>query len=82
MSVIDERAAPSGFDAAIAMAEAAANHNPTRWNEVRCRTEDPAAGEYCSSLLLAALLQSSAHRLGVPVADVWSHIRRTGELPL
>ncbi|MEP9391547.1 hypothetical protein ABLE94_04690 [Gordonia sp. VNK1] len=64
------------------MAEAAANHNPTWWNEVRCHAEDTAAGEYCSSLLLGALLQSAAHRLGVPTADVWSYIRRTGELPL
>ncbi|MEP9413602.1 hypothetical protein ABLE92_04520 [Gordonia sp. VNQ95] len=72
---------PVGFHAAITMAEAAANHNPTWWNEVRCHAEDTAAGEYCSSLLLGALLQSAAHRLGVPTADVWSYIRRTGELP-
>lgn len=72
----------AGFDTAIAMAEAAADHNPTWWNEIRARADDPSAGEYCSSLLLGAMLESSAHRLGVPVADVWAHIRRTGELPL
>ena len=72
----------AGFDVAIAMAEAAALHNPTRWNEIRTHATDSAAGEYCSSLLLGALLQSSAHRLGVPTADIWAYVRRTGELPL
>lgn len=71
-----------GFDTALAMAEAAASHNRAWWNEIRTHVDDPEAGEYCSSLLLAALLESSAHRLGIPVADVWGHIRRTGELPL
>lgn len=71
-----------GFAEAIAMAEAAVNHNPTWWNEIRTHSPDATVGEYCSSVLLGALLQSSAHRLGVPTADVWSYIRRTGELPL
>lgn len=73
---------PHGFDTAITMAEAAADHNPTWWNEIRTHAADSAAGEYCSSVLLGALLKSAAHRLGVPSADVWAHVRRTGELPL
>ena len=72
----------AGFDTAIAMAEAAADHNPTWWNDIRTRAQDASAAEYCSSMLLGALLQSADHRLGVPAADVWAHIRRTGELPL
>nr|WP_261977698.1 hypothetical protein [Gordonia sp. NB41Y] len=63
-------------------AEAAASRNPTWWNEVRTHSDDACPGEYCSSMLLGTLLQSAAHRLGVPAADVWAHIRRTGELPL
>ncbi|GAB34139.1 hypothetical protein [Gordonia otitidis] len=81
-AVHDDREVPAGFDDAIAMAEAAALHNPTRWNEIRTHASDSAVGEYCSSMLLGALLQSAAHRLGVPAADVWSYVRRTGELPL
>lgn len=73
---------PVGFDTAISMAEAAANRNPGWWNEIRTHDPDPAAGEYCSSILLGVLLESAAHRVGVPAADIWSHIRRTGELPL
>ncbi|MDL9936289.1 hypothetical protein QSJ18_05995 [Gordonia sp. ABSL1-1] len=82
MSSADAPPVPAGFDTAIAMAEAAANHNPSWWNEIRTHAGDSADGEYCSSLLLGALLQSAAHRLGVPTADVWAYIRRTGELPL
>lgn len=81
-AVRDDREVPAGFDEAIAMADAAALHNPTRWNEIRTHATDSATGEYCSSMLLGALLQSAAHRLGVPAADVWSYVRRTGELPL
>ncbi|MGC4932629.1 hypothetical protein ACLQ3C_02965 [Gordonia sp. DT30] len=73
---------PRGFATAIAMAEAAASHNRTWWNEIRTHADDPSAGEYCSSLLLGTLLEASAHRLGVPAADVWANIRHTGELPL
>ncbi|MGW0035870.1 hypothetical protein [Gordonia sp. NPDC003376] len=80
MTIVAE--VPVGFEAAITMAEAAASRNPTWWNEVRTHSDDAAAGEYWSSMLLGTLLQSAAHRLGVPSADVWAHIRRTGELPL
>ena len=37
---------------------------------------------YVQSRVFNALLQSSAHRLGVPTADIWAYVRRTGELPL
>ncbi|GAC00678.1 hypothetical protein GONAM_18_00070 [Gordonia namibiensis NBRC 108229] len=71
-----------GFATAISMAEAAADRNPAWWNEIRMSADDVLDASYCSSKLLGALLQSAAHRLGVPAADVWAHIRRTGELPL
>lgn len=74
--------AADGFEAAITMAEAAADDNVTWWNAVRANADDPAATEYTSSKLLAHLIKSSAHRAGVPTADVWSHVRRTGQLPL
>ncbi|MCR5976198.1 hypothetical protein GDN83_00215 [Gordonia jinghuaiqii] len=70
------------FSTAIAMAEAAADHNPSWWNEIRVNADDALAAAYCSSQLLGALLEAAAHRLGVPAADVWAHIRATGELPL
>ncbi|OUC75889.1 hypothetical protein CA982_24505 [Gordonia lacunae] len=75
-------ATPAGFATAIAMAEAAVDRNPLWWNEIRVNADDPLDAAFCSSTLLGALLQSAAHRLGVPAADVWAHIRRTGELPL
>ncbi|WP_457590147.1 hypothetical protein [Gordonia aurantiaca] len=71
-----------GFATAIAMAEAAADRNPTWWNEIRTKAEDSLEAAYCSSRLLAALIEASAHRAGIPAADVWDHIRRTGRLPL
>ena len=73
---------PAGFATAIAMAEAAADRNPLWWNEIRVNADDSLDAAFCTSTLLGALLQSAAHRLGVPAADVWAHIRRTGELPL
>lgn len=76
----DERIA--GFDTAIAMAEAASCGNVTWWNEIRAHADDPAEGEYAASVLLATLIKSSAHRFGVPTADVWSVLRRLGHLPL
>ncbi|WP_074849199.1 hypothetical protein [Gordonia westfalica] len=72
----------TGFATAISMAEAAADRNPAWWNEIRTNADDALDAAYCSSELLGALLQSAAHRLGVPAADIWAHIRRTGELPL
>lgn len=72
----------TGFATAISMAEAAADRNPAWWNEIRTNADDALDAAYCSSKLLGALLQSAAHRLGVPAADIWAHIRRTGELPL
>ncbi len=71
----------AGFDTAIAMAEAASCGNVSWWNSIRMQPEDPALGEYATSVLLAELLRSSAHRLGVPVADVWELARRSGRLP-
>lgn len=85
MTVIDgepRSARPlSGFDAAITMAEAAACDNPTWWNQVRSHAHD-ADGGYASSLLLAEFIRAHAHRMGVPVSDIWARIRATGELPL
>ncbi|MDY6810296.1 MAG: hypothetical protein SW127_14980 [Actinomycetota bacterium] len=91
MTVIDQTgastcdAAPdapiTGFDTAIAMAEAASCGNVSWWNTIRSHADDPAAGEYATSVLLAQLLVSTAHRLGIPVADVWERTRRTGRLP-
>ncbi|KAF0970689.1 MULTISPECIES: hypothetical protein [Gordonia] len=72
----------SGFVTAISMAEAAADRNPAWWNEIRTSADDALDAAYLSSKLLGALIQSAAHRLGVPAADIWGHIRRTGELPL
>ncbi|QKT07081.1 hypothetical protein HUN08_07615 [Gordonia sp. X0973] len=69
----------TGFDTAITMAEAAACENPTWWNEVR--NHDADAG-YASSVLLAEFIRSYAHQMGVPVSDVWTRIRATGELPI
>ncbi|WP_260870157.1 hypothetical protein [Gordonia paraffinivorans] len=82
---VDPREACScdqGFATAIAMAEAAADRNPAWWNEIRANAEDALEAAYCSSKLLGALIEASAHRAGIPAADVWDHIRRTGELPL
>ncbi|MFT4201861.1 hypothetical protein [Gordonia sp. (in: high G+C Gram-positive bacteria)] len=70
-----------GFETAIAMAEAAACENPTWWNEVRSKAHD-ADGGYASSVLLAEFIRSQAHRMGVPVSDIWARIRATGELPI
>ena len=74
--------APAGFATAIAMAEAAVDRNPLWWNQIRINADDSLDAAFCTSSLLGALLQSAAHRLGVPAADVWAHVRRTGELPL
>ncbi len=71
-----------GFASAIWMAEAADAANITWWNQIRSRAADPAVSEYTSSLLLARMIRSEAHRQGVPVVDVWDRIRRTGDLPL
>lgn len=71
-----------GFSAAISMAEAADAENITWWNEIRSRALDSAVCEYTSSMLLARMIRSEAHRQGVPVVDVWDRIRRTGDLPL
>ncbi len=73
---------PAGFTTAIAMAEAAADRNPLWWNEIRVNADDSLDAAFCTSTLLGVLLQSAAHRLGVPAADVWAHIRSTGEVPL
>ncbi|MFW0784716.1 hypothetical protein AAFP35_09355 [Gordonia sp. CPCC 206044] len=70
-----------GFDTAIAMAEAAGCANMTWWNTIRAHAADPAAAEYAASVLLAQLITSSAHRMGVPAADAWVRIRQTGRLP-
>lgn len=70
------------FTAAIDMAEAARCHHLSHWNEIRVASPDPLADGFVSSLLLGSLIESSAHRLGIPAADVWDHIRRTGELPV
>ncbi|NNG96603.1 hypothetical protein HLA97_04975 [Gordonia araii NBRC 100433] len=67
-----------GFDAAITMAEAVACDNPTWWNDVRSHSPDAA---YASSVLLAELIRAHAHRMGVPVSDIWERIRTAGELP-
>lgn len=71
----------AGFDTAIDMAEAANCGNIGWWNEIRSRADDPAVGEYAASVLLAELIRDSAHRLGVPTADVWSTLHRLGHLP-
>lgn len=85
MTVIDAEPVSArtmpGFDAAITMAEAAACDNPTWWNEVRSHAHDVDGG-YASSLLLAEFIRARAHRMGVPVSDIWARIRATGELPL
>lgn len=78
----DEPHRMPGFDIAVDMAEAASCDNMTWWNEIRAHAPDPAIGEYASSVLLAQLIRTSAHRWGVPVVDVWDAIRRCGELPL
>ncbi|AZG44080.1 hypothetical protein [Gordonia insulae] len=72
----------AGFDTAISMAEAAGCGNVTWWNTIRAHADDPSVGEYAASVLLARLIRSSAHRLGIPAADVWTAIRRSGRLPL
>ncbi|MGV6990716.1 hypothetical protein ACUY3U_04515 [Gordonia amicalis] len=81
-SSVDACGCDSGFVTAISMAEAAADRNPAWWNEIWTGADDALEAAYCSSKLLGALIQSAAHRLGVPAADIWGHIRRTGELPL
>ncbi|GAB19148.1 hypothetical protein GOEFS_075_00690 [Gordonia effusa NBRC 100432] len=66
-----------GFGTVIAMAEAADCSNMTWWNSIR--TSDPHAA-YVSSQVLAELIKTLAHREGIPVADVWDHLRRAGRI--
>ncbi|GAC68950.1 hypothetical protein [Gordonia soli] len=71
-----------GFDTAISMAEAAGCGNISWWNEIRAHTADPTVGEYAASMLLADAVRAAAHRAGVPVADMWDRVRRSGDLAL
>lgn len=70
------------FEAAIAMAEAAECGNMSWWGEIRSAADDPAEIDYFVSVLLAKMITAGAHRDGLTSADVWAHIRRTGDLPL
>ncbi|MFW0790282.1 hypothetical protein [Gordonia sp. CPCC 205333] len=82
MTVIVDRARQysddtEGFGTVIAMAEAADCANMTWWNSIRAN--DPHAA-YASSQVLAELIKMLAHREGIPVADVWDHLKRAGRI--